>query len=244
MQGEAVAALEEIGLSANEAKVYSALVELGSCAASEAAARAGIDRSVAYTVLGRLIAKGLASYVIKGGTRFFSPAPPERLLDFVAEKEERAKAIIPVLRRVRPKAEEEETVEVFRGNEGLKGFYDEVLRDGKDLFNIGYTARGPHYLPYYSVLFERRRAKAGIRRFIVTAENRRKLMEAQDLKLCEARYIPGKLLETPISTAFYGNKARIIFAFKHEPVIIRIESEDLVRTYMNYFKLLWKMARK
>ena len=53
-----------------------------------------------------------------------------------------------------------------------------------------------------------------------------------------------KEFETIVSTNIYGNKVAIIIWLEHDPVAIVIQQPDVVKTYKNYFNLLWKIAKK
>ena len=62
--------------------------------------------------------------------------------------------------------------------------------------------------------------------------------------LTNTKYIPDEY-NIPISTVIYGNKVWIMLpAGKHDQVSILIESKNIADSYRNYFKLLWKIAKK
>jgi sugar-specific transcriptional regulator TrmB len=240
LQGE----LEGLGLQANEARVYLALLELGGAPASAVAAQAGIDRTVAYTVLSRLASKGLASSVRVEGRMVFSAVAPQRLVQFVEEKEERARRIVPALEKILPAGGEEETVEVMRGREGLRALYDSILREGKDVYSLGFLGFGTAFLPGGFQIFERRRVKAGIRRFILARESMRKRVGETGFKLAEARFLPDEFLAEKATAVFYGNRAVIALSFKSDAVLVFIHSAALADMYRKQFRLLWKTAEK
>ena len=57
--------LESVGLTKSEAKVYLALLELGSSSKGPIVKRSGVASSKVYELLDKLIAKGLVSIVVK-----------------------------------------------------------------------------------------------------------------------------------------------------------------------------------
>ncbi|MBU1270375.1 MAG: helix-turn-helix domain-containing protein [Nanoarchaeota archaeon] len=79
--------LEDLGLSEAEAKVYLALLETGSTLAGPIIKKTGLHRGTTYQILQRLIEKGLVSYVIKAGKRYFEATDPNRFLAILKEKE-------------------------------------------------------------------------------------------------------------------------------------------------------------
>jgi len=236
--------LGELGLSANEAKTYLALLKLGGASASEAAARAGIDRTVEYAVLNRLIAKGLVSYLFKEGKKIFSATRPERLVELMAEKKELAEDLVPSLEKISPKKEEEERVEVVRGGEGIKRIYNDVLRDKKDLYVTGHVGMGRRVVPQAFKIFERHRVKAGLKRVQLVRESLRKQVRETAFESTETRFLPDEFFAAEAATVFYGRKTVIVLPFKHESVLIFIDSPGIADMYRKYFNLLWKIAKK
>ena len=80
--------LERVGLSHNEVKVYLFLVDYGQSKAGRIAKETGIQRSSAYAAINSLTYKGLISYAKVGEVKFFQGTSPERLIEFIKEKEE------------------------------------------------------------------------------------------------------------------------------------------------------------
>src|SRR3989338_328236 len=78
--------LEKVGISKAEARLYLALTRLGSSSTGAIIKETGLRKSTVYESLGRLMEKGLVSYVIKNNIKFFEASDPERLVDFIDEK--------------------------------------------------------------------------------------------------------------------------------------------------------------
>ncbi len=79
--------LQRIGLTEGEIRVYTALLELGSSTTGKITKKSGISGSKVYEVLDRLGNKGLVTHVIINGVKHFEAANPERILDYLDEKE-------------------------------------------------------------------------------------------------------------------------------------------------------------
>ena len=115
--------LEEIGLTRNEAKIYLALIELGSASSSQIIQKTGFHRAIVYDLLEKLSARGLVGYVIQGRKKSFEATNPQRLLDILREKEERINSILPrllELSRFRSKLD----VKIYKGREGIKTVFN------------------------------------------------------------------------------------------------------------------------
>ena len=75
--------LKEYGLSDNEIKVYLASLSLGTSKVNEISKKADLLRTTTYEVLKTLVEKGLVSYVIKSGVRYFEAAYPNKLINIL-----------------------------------------------------------------------------------------------------------------------------------------------------------------
>ena len=67
--------LEDIGLTRSEINVYLALLELGSSTTGKIIDKAKVSSSKIYEVLDKLIQKGLVSFIIKSGIKYFQALP-------------------------------------------------------------------------------------------------------------------------------------------------------------------------
>ena len=81
-------ALIGLGLTKNEAKVYLALLKLGSATAVEITKQSHVHRVNAYDVLERLQQKGLIATVFSAKKRVYEAANPEQLATLIKEKQE------------------------------------------------------------------------------------------------------------------------------------------------------------
>src|SRR3989344_7982952 len=109
--------LQDIGLTEGESKVYMALLELGTTTTGPIVKKSGISASKVYEILNRLAEKGLVSHIIKASTKYFRAADPERIIEYIEEKEkdiaskkEEMKKIVPQL-KAKLEAEEKREAE-------------------------------------------------------------------------------------------------------------------------------------
>ncbi|MGB3478683.1 MAG: helix-turn-helix domain-containing protein, partial [bacterium] len=156
--------LEKIGLTANETKVYLALIGLGTSLAGNIARKAGLHRRQTYDALHRLIGKGLVSYTVKAGKKLFRPVDPERIIEIAKQQEREIASILPEITNKFRKTESKIHAEIYEGAEGLKSVMELILKERKEWFTIGSTGKGPVVLPFYLEQFARKRVKLGIKR--------------------------------------------------------------------------------
>ena len=75
-----------MGLSNAEAKIYLALLELGSSKTGRIIDRTKLQSSTVYHVLGSLVEKGIVSHILQGKVKHYNAEPPEAFLNFLGAK--------------------------------------------------------------------------------------------------------------------------------------------------------------
>lgn len=239
--------LEKIGFTNNEVKVYLALVNMGSSLAGNIAKKANLHRRPVYDSLARLIEKGLVSYTIKAGKKYFQATNPEKLLEIVKEREIEVKSILPEIKEKFKAKKPEVFAEIYEGKEGLKTVMEDILKTlkkGEEWLTIGSTGKGPIALPFYLEQFAKRREKQKIRRKILIADtleghNYAKMLIKQ--KYIQLKFLP-KEIQNPQTIWVYNNKVALILVSEEHPVIFLIENKDIANSYRDYFNLLWKSS--
>ncbi len=240
--------LEKIGLTEGEIQVYEALIDLGLSSTGIITKRANIASSKVYEVLQRLSNKGLVSFVVKNGVRYYDATPPERLLDFLEERkdglsqaQETIRKILPALRDRRGHAPEINQTIVYTGSQGPKIVLNEILEAGKHgLENCGY---GTSVDPYVTQM------PRALHSFIEKAKRykfRTRLIFGKGFRSpntkAEVRYLAEEYL-LPVRTMLYGNKVAIVDFTKPVTTII-IEKQEISKAYWRHFETLWKIAKK
>lgn len=231
--------LEEVGFTPKEIDVYIALLSLKASSIFELMNRAKVSRKSIYEILQKLLDKGLASYTIKDGRKKYQAASPERLIEILKEKEENVQTILPELLKRYKEMEEETKVELFMGKNGMKAVMNGILKEGKPMHVLAGEGKIHEFLKYYMPQFFKRRVKLKINAKMVYNESVRGKFS---IPLAEIRYIQEKY-SSPLSKAIYGNNVSI-FIFSETPLVIHIKSKEVAKSFMNYFNLMWKIAKK
>lgn len=238
--------IEEVGLSEQEAKVYLALLKLGTSLASRVSSETKINRSLVYQLLDKLINKGFVSYVIRENRRYYRAVHPEKLLDILKEKEEKLKSMLPKLTSLYPPKEKKPVVEVLEGKEGIKTMLKDIFRVNKTWYAFGSSGTAPEILPYFVEHWEKERQRRKIKLVVICNDSpagRKRGKEFSKMKFTEVKYMPNKYI-SPTSTWIYGYKLAFIMWSKEHPFAIRIISKEMVESYRNHFNVLWKIAKK
>ncbi|MEM4246825.1 MAG: helix-turn-helix domain-containing protein [Candidatus Woesearchaeota archaeon] len=234
-------ALRTLGLTEIEEKVYLTLVEEGPSLAGNISRKSGIHRRMVYDATERLIKKGLVSYIMKNNRRLFEAADPDRLLQIVQEQEAAIKQVLPQLKLMHSMSKEKQETQFFKGHTGVKGVFEDQIKEGKELLILSASPSARDMFPAYFHWFDVRRKQKGIKvKMLVDNAHSGKF---NDVPLAEIRHIPG-LGNEQTSTNIYADKVAIIFWNKEKPFVVLIKQKEIADAYRAYFEQMWKIARK
>ncbi len=242
-------ALEEAGLTGNEIAVYKALLQIGSTTAGPLTKKAGIHRSRVYEALDRLVEKGLVSYNITANRKHFKAQDPEALIEFIEERKQKVKEILPELKLLQESEPEMQEANVFEGYKGLKSIFDNALNQLKKGDEIlvfgarsGQDVASETWDAFFSN-FNKRRIEKGIRYKIIFNEDLRDsptVTEWRKSNLTEVRFISQKTLA---GINIHGDKIAII-VWKKKPYGFLITSKEVNESFRDYFRVLWEKASR
>ncbi len=128
---------EGLGLSPNEAKIYEVLVEHGQSGVSDIATHAQIHRRNAYDAIRRLVDKGLCFEIFSSKENLYSAVDPGKLLELADEKRRTVEIILPELNKKFHATSADEEAFIYKGLEGQKNVWRDVVRVGGENFFIG-----------------------------------------------------------------------------------------------------------
>jgi HTH-type transcriptional regulator, sugar sensing transcriptional regulator len=233
--------LKQIGLGHNESKVYLTLVKLGPSMAGKVAKEANIDRSACYDSLKALIKKGIASYAIEANRKKFAASNPQKLKDYLSEKQDLVENILPNLKEMFIEKEEKSQVHMFKGIKGLKTVFEDILRSAKGKENLVIDSCGefvekmPYYAPHFIKGLESNKIKV---RHIVRRDKK-----INPSKTTEVRFFSNKITDTIITTNIYSEKIAIIL-WSYVPEAVIIENKSAYEAYKSYFEILWSSSNR
>lgn len=243
-------ALQELGLTKSEIKVYLALLELGQSTTGPIVDKAKISSSKIYEILDKLLSKGLVSYVLKGSVKYFEATQPERILDLIKDKEEdlerqrkEIEKILPELTRKKELSKMKENAAIYRGIKGLETvFYEslKLMKKSQIQYVIGIPSRSEKVNRFFTK-WNNYRSSLGIKSKMLFNENTRG--EEQTLPEnnpnCEIKYMPEGII-TPAAINLFNNRT-VIFPKEtsEEPLIIVIDNKEIADSFRSQFDLLW-----
>lgn len=237
-----ITALENVGLKSNEAKIYISLLENGMSLVSDIYKKISIHRRNIYDALQRLQEKGLVTVSIKNGKKHFEAVNPNKLLDYLQEKEEGIKQIMPELKNKYNTIKSEEEGQMFKGIVGMKTIMQDMLNIGETMYFIG--AKGKwlvNELRFYFPKFEKERIERKIRiKQIFDYEIKKQKLP--NILYSKHKFFPKKY-SSPTHIWVYGN--RIVTAFWGDTQFaFMIKSNKIVEGYKKFFDFMWKNLAK
>jgi len=236
--------LTKIGLTQRESEAYLALLKLKEALVSEISKKTKENRSHLYDTLKSLIDKGLASYVVKNGKKYFRSAPPEKLLDYIQEKQKLIEESLPELHELYKPQFNHPIVEVYEGKEGVKTVLKDVLRERKEWLCLGSTGKSEELVPFFLEHFHKQRIKQKIPLKVIYNDDeygRERGKKIFTQKFSQVRYMEKR---SPTTTYIYGEKVVIIIWEKEKLVAVMIKDFDVAESYRSYFEAMWKVAKR
>lgn len=244
-----VTSLVEMGFTQGEAKVYVALLYLGSTTVGSIVKKSGVANSNVYAVLTRLLIKGMISSITKGKVKYYQAVPPLNLFDYFDKEESKIKQQREKLSLLLPQFEKIQSLvpfqkaEMFIGLKGLKTAYQQHLA-GKKHENLFFYIHNPRYaqesdLFYFSILpFYKAIRQRGI-------TNKLSLKSPWFKKVNKIKNFMIKYVDFPIPGNIEISGNSILLISWDKPVIsVIIESSDLADNLKEYFNAVWKLGKK
>ncbi len=237
--------LEESGLTRNEAKVYLALLRLGTTTTGPLIRETGLHGPRVYESLERLTGKGLVSFVMKNRRKYFEAADPERLMDLMSEKEKRLAEALPRLKGMQTLEEKKEAATVFQGKRGLRTLLDYILAETKGGRYADFGVSGLLRDVMGELYFDRWQAKKkewGIRSRCIFEEKVRG-SELHKRYFGSARFIPSRY-HCPSDTFIFKDQIAI-FMWTADPLTaVLIKDRSTADGYKKIFELMWANAER
>jgi len=241
--------LEKLGLNRNEARVYYALIQKKEATAAELIKITGAHRGIVYDNLERLIEKGLVSFVMKEGKKYFVAEEPDAIIEFLNSKKEvidteikNAGKLMPEISKyLRAETEETSDTRVFRGAKGLKKVLAEILT-AKESWCIGMTNESVQVLS--SNYWENYNAKVNALKikehFLLNADYKDTYF-FDGIKTVDYRRLPPELNQ--VTEIVIYNDEVAMFIFTKTPTVVVVRDKNLFRTFKQQFDFLWKLSK-
>lgn len=240
--------LRDIGLSKGEEAVYEALLDLGQASVTKIHEKVGIERRNIYDIINKLIERGLATYITENKKRYFWLTHPNKIIAYLEEEqqelEQTKQEVIQQLPKLVQRFAQQQLdirAEVYRGTEGIKSVFEDMLnyREGFFIGGGGYIA---NKLPFYWKHYNKRRLKRKVIWYNLGREEIRGHHITKE-PLMHTKFLPKEFSGNPAAIFIYGDKTANVLWGKAFFAFV-IESEELAQNYKRYHKYLWENVAK
>lgn len=239
---------ESLGLSPNEAKIYESLVETGESGISAIAINAKIHRRNTYDAIKRLIDKGLVFEIFSSVDNKYNAVDPDKLTELLAEKQTNLQKILPGLKKKFIHRQAPQEAYIYRGFEGQKNIWRDILRVGSEVCNIGAKAQwfDERLEPNRTAFFrEVNRIKIKIN-LLFDYEVKIKVPDFAKnypAKLFQYRYLPKEYSTNSVANIFGGYVVTYtgisVGKMEDDTVFFILHSKDLAESYRKWFWYMW-----
>lgn len=242
-------ALQKIGLSEKEAKVYLAALELSQSPVQKIAAKAKVNRATTYVILEGLMKKGIITTYEQGKKRFFVAETPQALKNIISQqqdelnkKEELLKGLLPELYSVHNLMPNKPVVRFYEGKEGLKSMRNEFLEmKSKE----AYLIYSPHSVKDVFTEDEirehrERRIAAGIKTKAIYCD---KGSDKLQVHLSDIRRVPEDRFPFTSDVTIWEDKV-MIASLRGSISGVIIQSQAIADTFRSIFKLAFEAGAK
>ncbi|PIW37364.1 MAG: hypothetical protein COW24_00290 [Candidatus Kerfeldbacteria bacterium CG15_BIG_FIL_POST_REV_8_21_14_020_45_12] len=256
--------LEELGLSPNEIKIYTAALEQDGGSISGIAAAAGVHRVAAYPLVETLIDKGLLTQVETNRKRRIHAVNPKNISKLLVERQRqlrklelRFEDVLPELDALYGSSSFQPQVGVFYGVEGLRNIQEDILNTmdpGETVYSIVNLEMLYAMFPHYKEAgeYRYRRWEKGFRNKAIvldTPEAEALMQEDPDMvnhpdnALTEIRVVNKQDFPITLNMTIYADK--VSMTSLQDPLIgVIIESPEIARNLKIIHELAWLGAKK
>lgn len=232
--------LQELGLTDIEAKIYIASLELGSDTVLRIAKKAEIKRPTAYVVLDNLADQGYVSKVETDNKIKYTAEDPTVILNKYKETVANFTDMLPFFRAKFNKGPKPK-IRYYEGKEALYGVYTKIIYPSEVVLFFGVDfSKLNNKIPGVLDVWEKviKKPKKDYREII--AQNKAGIDFAKRNKKTKIFRLMPKDLPVFGDAAITDDKLFIVSLDNLFGVLI--ESEDLAKTFKNFFELAWRGA--
>lgn len=238
-------ALQDIGFSEKEIKVYLTLLTGGPSSVRKLAKDTGLNRGSVYDALKSLQQSGLVGFYQKHKKQFFIAEDPEKLLEVIEHKERAVSSLrrdvtemLPELRSLYVHGGTKPVVKYYEGAKGVNIILRDVLRTMSENSDKTYRVYSSSLLRDYLYKefphFTRERIARGLRVKVIAIGP-----GGDEQSLSERRWLPAE--GAPTYSIIYGNKVAFVSLDKNDALIgVLVEDERISATERLVFEHVWQ----
>lgn len=245
--------LVDLGLTQDEASIYSVLLDGGFMPARTVAIRSNLGRPLTYKILDDLIIKGVVEKKDTGGkVSLFAPIHPRELEKLLEKKKEEIdntkKALDESIGQMISKYNlfiGKPNVQFFEGIEGVMKVALDSLSSSTDICSFVDTDVVLEKYPDLNKQYVSKRLDNNVKKRIISTDSPllREAAKSDDKNFTEQRIVKQKIHFATI-VMIYDNKVSFITLDPKKNIGIIIEDSDIYKTNKAIFDYIWETAEQ
>jgi len=234
-------ALQTIGLTKNESKIYLAVLTMGKSNITDIAKYAQIQRTAVHTYIIPLLQQDLIKKTILGKRIYYIPQNPKKLLEIAETRKKKIKKILPNFTEIYNTSSIKPVVHYYEGKIGIRAVYREMTQTSHIVWSVFSADR------YYRVFkkedaeefLENIYTNGGKLRDLVenSSQGKRYVKENRSANIGKSKLLP-KDFTFSVETIISGNKVAIISLI--DLVAVVIKNKEIANSQLNFIKFVWK----
>ena len=242
--------LKNLDLNEKEAKVYLALLQLGSTTAYSVALRSGLKKPTTYVILGQLVEKGFAKQVPGARKKLYAPESPEYVFAMAEERFLHTKAALPELLAMRKQKDQKVSTFYYEGIKGYKEMYYKLINEVGQKEVLGFYAHvedSPQELIDFWAEINEYQEKKKINRRVITTHHSMYLENPTLKAMLDSQMVKLKGLDkdkynSNISLEVYGDFT-LIASHRYLQAVI-MDNPDVSGVIRQIFEMVWDLVDK
>jgi len=248
--------LEDMGLSAKEARVYVASIMLGPATVQQIANQADIKRVTTYVILESLSSLGLVGQASHGKKTFFTAEDPISLKGLLDKREleiqhqkDAFEAFLPDLESLKSIPAETPTVKYYDTTEGIHAVVGSFLLTAvanktESIYGFSDVDKVEQFFPQIArQQGNPARIQAGIHSRLIYTSERGPIYKPKDQEnIRESRHIPGEKYPIKGDLTLAGDSTLFLSLDGDHPFGVAIKSAAVAAVMRTLFDLAWAEA--
>ncbi len=243
--------LEEQGFNEKDREIYLDLHRHGQSFASTIALRTGIDRTTVYSVLRRLVVRGIVLQTDVNDVRAYLPVAPEvfvdkveREMDELKAKKKMAQLFVAELEGMQGSSFVKSKVKIYDGVEGIINLYEQTLVKGstqKAFINLKNVPE--EVMKFLKGRFIKEKVRKKVKSFVIVGKSRfsERYQKLDRKSNRETRIVERMPFDLHSEIVLFGGREVAIIDFHQQIYGMVIESETFYRTVEALFDYVWKV---
>lgn len=240
--------LQNLGLTANEIKIYLSILQIGTCSGTEIRKNTKISNSQVYSGLDSLISKGLIIYEKTSLGKRYTSLDPSVIKTILEKRNKQIEESIPFLKSIQNKNISSAETAIF---EGINGFRNALINLAEEcpknetIYIIGFSNQAYKNKQLADILRDVNKISRQKRhKFKMILDNHENsfFSERKEEGISEIKFME-KGFTSPAAIDIFADYVYILL-WDENPYAIRIKNKNIAEGFKVYFDFLWNMAKK